>query len=166
MSTFQHTYYITLGLIITQDTSSPIPQTLQGSLLLDHNIIHYKLQTPDRIITLKEISYRKLKAINMDHLKENISKIPHHGDCNSPDKFLQLYKNMHAPLKKKLVSNKPKVPWFNDTIAAEIMKRKRLEKIWQNDINNTGKYVHLHKQRRKVSNIIDCAEKTHLQENS
>ena len=84
---------------------------------------------------------------------------------------MQLYKNLltsiidkHAPLKRKLVSNKPKVPWFNDSIAAEIRKRRRLEKIWQKDINNTEKYLQFYKQRSKVSNIIDHTEKTHLQE--
>ena len=68
----------------------------------------------------------------MDHLKEDISKILHYKDCNSPDRFMQLFNNSlisiineHAPLKKKFVSNKPKVQWFNDTIAAEIRKSRR-----------------------------------------
>ena len=124
-----------MDLSITQDTSSLISQTSQGSLLSDYSIIHYKLQTTDKIINLKEISHRKLKEINIDLLKEDISKIPHYGDYNSPDEFVQLYTNSlnsiinkHAPLKKKLVSNKPNVPWFNDTIVAEISKRRRLEK--------------------------------------
>ena len=62
------------------------------------------------------MSYRKLKAINIDHLKEDTLEIQNYGDFNVPDEFVQLYNNSltsiidkHAPLKKKLVSKKPKV---------------------------------------------------------
>ena len=37
----------------------------------------------------------------------------------------------HAPLKKKVISDKLKIPWFNDTVAEEIKHRRKLEKIWQ-----------------------------------
>ena len=155
-----HQLQKTLDLINIQDTSSLISQTSQVSLLSDHNIIHYKLQTTDRIINLQEISYRKLKAINMDHLKEDISEIPYHRDCNSPGTCEQLYINSlttiidkHAPSKKILVSNKPKVPWFNDIIAAEMRKR-RLEKIWQKD-NNNNTFISTHKEERYQTSLIN-----------
>ena len=88
-----HQLQNTLDLIITHHKSSLISQTSQGSLLSDHNIIHYKLLPPDRIIDSKEIYYRELKAIDMDHLKEDISEIPHYGDCSALDEFVQLYNN-------------------------------------------------------------------------
>ena len=49
----------TLYLILTQGTCSLISPTSHQSLLSDHNIIHYKLQTLGRVINLKEITFRK-----------------------------------------------------------------------------------------------------------
>ena len=43
------------------------------------------------------------------------------------------------PLKTKKVSDRLELPWINDTVTAEVRKR-RLQKIWQKDINNNDKY--------------------------
>ena len=50
------------------------------------------------------------------------------------------------PLKTKTVSGRPKLPWMNDKITAEVRKTRRLEKIWQKDINNNDKYQVFYKQ--------------------
>ena len=64
--------------------------------------------------------------------------VPYHGDCNSPDDFVELYiwslnqlMDKFTHLKTKKVSDRPKLPWINDTITAEVIKIRRLEKIWQ-----------------------------------
>ena len=65
----------------------------------------------------------------MDLPKNDILlEIPHHSNCNSPEEHVKLYNN--APLKKKVISDNPKIPWFNDTAAEEIKHRRKLEKIW------------------------------------
>ena len=73
-------------------------------------------------------------------------KVPYHGDCNSPDDFVESYimslnqlMDKITPLKTKKLSDRRKLPWINDTITAEVRKRRRLEKIWQKDINNNDK---------------------------
>ena len=75
-------------------------------------------------------------------------EIPHHSNCDSPDEHVELYNSSlreimdkHAQLKKKVVSDKPKIPWFSDTAAVEIRYRRKLEKIWQKDITNMDKYL-------------------------
>ena len=86
---------------------------------------------------MKQVSYRKTKAINISLPKsEVLMEVPYHADCNSPDNFVELY-NMSlnqlmekfTPLKTKKVSDRLKLSWINDTITAEEIKRRRLEKI-------------------------------------
>ena len=80
----------------------------------------------------------------MDLLKSDILlEILHHIECDSPEKHVKLYNSSlreimdkHAPLKKKVVSEKTKISWFNDAAAVEIKHRRKLEKIWQKDISN------------------------------
>ena len=68
---------------------------------------------------------------------------------------LMLWTNWHV--KTKRVSDKPKLPWFNDNLACEIRKRKCLEKIWhKTNINN---YHWFYTQCHKVSNMLSFAEK-------
>ena len=81
-------------------------------------------------------SYRKTKAIDISLIKSEVLKeILYHWDCNSPDYFVGLYNwslnqlmDKFTPLKEKKVSDRPKLPWINDTITAEVRKR-QLEKI-------------------------------------
>ena len=86
---------------------------------------------------MKQVSYRKTKAINISLLKSKVlMEVPYHGDCNSPDNFVEVY-NMSlnqvmykfAPLKTKKVSDRPKLPWIKDTITTEVRKRRRRENL-------------------------------------
>ena len=135
--------------LITEEDSTRIIVTTQGLLFLDHNIVHFSVQVPSSITKLKSILYRKTNAIDMDLLiKDILLEIPHHRDCSSPDEHVKLYNSSlreimdkHAPLKKKIISDKPKIPWFNNTAAEEIKHRRKLEKIWQKNITYIDKYL-------------------------
>ena len=68
--------------------------------------------------------------------KNILLEILHHSDCDSPDKHVKLCNSSvreilvkHAPLKKKVVSDKPMIPWFNGAAAVEMKHRRKLEKI-------------------------------------
>ena len=102
-----------LDLIIIEEDPIVITDTNQGSLLSDQNIVFILVsQIPSWITQLKWISYRKIKAIDMDLLKKDILlEILHHSDCNSSDKHVKLYNtslteimDKHTALKKKVVS--------------------------------------------------------------
>ena len=133
-----------LDIIITTEDSDIISDTHQGSLFSEHYIVHYTLTTPSKLIMLKRISYSKTKDISIDHLKNEINlALPPYHDHNSPDIIVHNYNkaltkvmDKLAPVKTKTVSNKPKLPWFNDNLACEIRKRKQLEKIWHKDSTN------------------------------
>ena len=132
-----HRLHNTLDIIITAEDSSIISDTHQGSLFSDHYIVHYVLTTPSKLIELKRISYRKTKDISIDHLKNEINlALPTNQDHNPPDTIVQNYSkalmkvmDKLAPVKTETVSNKPKLPWFNDNLACKIRKRKQLEKF-------------------------------------
>ena len=64
-----------------------------------------------------------------------------------------------APVKTKTVSNKPKLPWFNDNLACEIRKKKQQEKIWQEDRTNINNYHQFYPQCCRVSNMLSFAKK-------
>ena len=122
----------TLDIIIIAEDSSIISDTHQGSLFSDHYIVHYALTTPSKLIELKRISYRKTKDISIDHLKNEINlALPTNRYHNPPDTIVQNYNkalmkvmDKSAPVKTKTVSNKPKLPWFNDNLTCKIRKRK------------------------------------------
>ena len=162
-----HRLQNTLDIIITTEGSSIISDTHQGSLFSDHYIVHYTLSTPSRLTELKRISYRKTKNVSIDNLKNEISlALPINQDHNSPDTIVHDYNkalmkviDKLAPVKTKTVSNKPKLPWFNTTLANEIRKRKRLEKVWHKDRTNINNYHRFYAQRRKVSNMLSLAKK-------
>ena len=162
-----HRLQNTLDIIITTEDSSIISDTHQGSLFSDHYIVHYTLTTPSKLTELKRISYRKTKDISIDHLKNEINlALPTKQDYNPPDiivhnfnKALTKVMDKLAPVKTKTVSNKPKLPWFNDNLACEFKKRKRLEESWHKDRTNTNNYHQFYTQCCKVSYMLSFAKK-------
>ena len=162
-----HRLQNTLDIIITTENSSIISDTHQGSLFSDHYIVHYTLTTSSKLTELKRISYRKTKDISIKHLKNEINlTLPTNQDHNPPDIIVHHYNkaltkvmDKLAPVKTKTVSNKPKLPWFNDILACEIGKRKQLEKIWHKDRTNTNNYHWFYTQHHKVSNMSSFAKK-------
>ena len=65
-----HTLQNTLDLIITEEDLTIVIDTTQRSLFSDHNVVHFGIQTSSKIPQSKSISYRKIKAVNMDLLKK------------------------------------------------------------------------------------------------
>ena len=51
----------------------------------------------------------------------------------------------HAPKKTKAVSNKKKIPWFNDEVSDAIRLRRRVERKWLLDKNNPDKFLEFYR---------------------
>ena len=153
--------------IITTEDSDIISDTHQGSLFSDHYIVHYTLTMPSKLTELKRISYRKTKDISIDHLQNEINlAMPTNQDHNSPDIIVHNYDKAFtkvmdklAPVKTTTVSNKPKLPWFNENPVCEIRKRKWLEKMWHKDRTNINNYHRFYTQCCRVSNMLSFAKK-------
>ena len=135
------------------------------------------MTTPSKLTKLKRISHRKTKDINIDHLKTKINwTLPTNHDCNSSDTIVHNYNKAPTkvmdkltPVKTKTVSDKPKLPWFDDNLSCEIRKRKWLETIWHKDRTNINNYHQFYTQCHRLSNMLSFAKKnfykTSLNEN-
>ena len=62
----------------------------------------------------------------------------------------------NIPCKIRKISNKRKLPWFNEKSAAEIRLRRRLENRWRKN-RTSDNYINFYHQRRNVSNLMDSA---------
>ena len=156
-----------LDLVISNSASNITGKAEQGKLFSDHYVILFDLSTSNRTTSTKEISYRKIKDINKEELQTDIYESDIHNRkldtdvetltniCN--DTLIRII-NIHAPVKIKKVSNRRRLPWFTDEIAAAIRLRRRLEKCWKRDKTSNEKYEQFHKQQRTVSNLMDSAE--------
>ena len=104
----------TLDLIITRESDSLVSTTpISGCFLSDHCTIlcEPKLSRPS--LTIKEIWYRKTKAIDMDTFRAELES----SDlCQAPPIALSSLLDKHAPLMKKKITVRPRVPWFNSEI--------------------------------------------------
>jgi len=89
--------------------------------------------------SVKKLSYRKIKAIDAAVFKEDLLRSDLCGDALwELDELVICYNDScstildrHAPLIKKTVTVRPRVPWFNDNIKAAKRERRKYERIWR-----------------------------------
>ena len=141
------------------------------------------LQTSSKVTTMKQMSYRKTKAIKISLLKsEVLMEVPCHRDCNSPDNFVELYKrslnqlmDKFTPLKTMKVSDRLKLPGINDTVTAEVRKKEDLRRPGKktsttmintkSSKNNIKQCTTSSTKLRRISNIITTSQQEWLQGN-
>ena len=119
----------TLDLVITSCNDNFIESSTPGRLFSDHNIVYFNITTFKQPNTIKEITYRKLKNINMTNFNKDVELHlnTHYSDKLSLTEKIQLYRNTlrvtfdrHAPLKRRKVPDRVKLAWFSDKIATAI----------------------------------------------
>ena len=119
----------TLDLVITSCNDNIIESSTPGRLFPDHNIVYFNLTTFKQPNNIKEITYRKLKSINMTNFNKDVELhlTLHYSDMLSLSEKIQLYRNTlrvildrHAPLKRRKVPDRIKLAWFSDEIATAI----------------------------------------------
>ena len=89
--------------------------------------------------TVQEIYYRKIKAMDIESFKDDLreSKL-----CRDPpDGIADLVScdgtivtsllDKHAPVQKKTITARQRVPWFNKEIKEAKSVRRRCERIWR-----------------------------------
>ena len=146
----------TLDLVISNSASNIIGKAEQGELFSDHYVVLFNLSISNAISSTREISYRKIKSINIEELQTDIYVSDIH--TRKPDMDVEtltnIYNdalkrliNIHAPVKTKKISNRRRLPWFTDEIAEAIRCRRRLERCWKKDKTSNEKYEQFHKQR-------------------
>ena len=91
--------------------------------------------------SVKEVSYRKLKGIDIKTFKEDLQQSDlcreerrkrELGDLVSCcDSVCSGLLDKHVPIIKTTITVRPRVSWFNDTIKASKRKRRKYERVWR-----------------------------------
>ena len=136
-------------------------------------------------MTTKNVAYRKLKSVDLESLKRDLSISllcsdplnvlvhSHTEDRCDLDALVRRYNttlskviDCHAPLKTTTVKVRPTVPWYNDEIKAAKRLRRKAERTWRRtrslaDLNIFKSYrnrtTYLMNQARQMfyTNFID-----------
>ena len=129
-----------LDLIITRsDENSVNNVTVHDPVLSDHYAVHCMLPVNKPLLQSKKISYRKLRTIDADSLRQDIkdsalykSPTTELSDlCAQYDSVLSSILNKHAPLRTRSISLRPRAPWYTDDIRENKTKRRNLERRWR-----------------------------------
>ena len=98
----------------------------------------------------KEMSFRKIKSINRDSLREELSRsdLCTNFLSYSLEILVNLYNNTltstlnrHAPVITKTVTKRPTVPWFNQEVKDTKKERRRAERKWRKPLLQTDLLV-------------------------
>ena len=139
---------ISLSPLPSDDILNKVPAV--DRFISDHASVYCTL-LPDRpCVTTKNVAYRKLKSVDPEPLKRDLSDSLLYSD--SPDLQVHLHSedprdlgalvrrcnttlskviDCHPPLKTKTVKVRPAVPWYNyETKSAKRLRRKA-ERTWK-----------------------------------
>ena len=105
----------------------------------DHAAVVCRIHSDKPSLTVKTVSYRKWKSVNVESLNNDLVA----SDlCQNPpedlDQLVSCYNNTLkvtleklAPLTTKTIVERPRVPWFNDEIREAKRQRRKAERKWR-----------------------------------
>ena len=162
-----------LDLLITRSSDSRLIRDVQpDSYFSDHCSVLFLINTSKPQLSRKEVSFRKIKAIDTTAFMEDLSASRLCLDPPSePDKLVDCYNttlaellDQYAPLKTKSVTVGPQVPWYSDEIREAKRERRRAERRWR----STGTAADLVSFKRKkyiyVTHLLKKAKSAFLAE--
>ena len=143
-----HIHGHTLDLIITRYSDQIIMnQPYVDRFVSDHASVICDLLPAKPVMSIKRVSYRKLKCVNMTSLNQDLTAtalcttcrgeptnlLPEDVDALACDynETLSSLTNCHAPLKTKSVRARASAPWYNGEIDAAKQHRRKAERIWR-----------------------------------
>ncbi|XP_071847575.1 uncharacterized protein [Apostichopus japonicus] len=136
-----------LDLLITRECDNLVLSTPDvAHFISDHAFVHSDLAFLKLRLDRKSISFRKYKAIDIAMFKRDIQASPlftitSDMTVTSPtdlDRIVALYNttlreliDKHAPVKTKVITIRPVVPWMNDEIKQGKCARRKAERCWR-----------------------------------
>ena len=139
-----HVHNHTLDLAITRQSDTVLlRQPKVGYLFSDHAPIFCSLKSVKPRLSAKSHTYRKIKAVDVAALKDDLSVSPLCKDSftqlddlvNCYNTTLSFLTECHAPLHTRTVVNRPLVPWIDDDIKSAIRARRKAERKWRANKN-------------------------------
>ena len=118
------------------------------------------------VLSVKQVSYRKLKTIDISELKSDLRESSLCRDVPQDlNKLMASYNSVcsgvmdkHAPIVKKTIVTRPRVPWFNDTIKTAKRERRKYERIWRTTGLESDRLAFT-KARNRVNHVIEEARR-------
>ena len=128
-----------LDLVITRNSENIIKgRPISDRYISDHCSVLCSLSVPRPSPTVKHISFRKLKTLDLTAFKDDIARIDLFSNAADPEKLVDSYNNTlrllldrHAPIMSKKVLFRPKVPWINSDIINAKRQRRKAERKWR-----------------------------------
>ena len=144
---------------------------VSSSPLSDHHGVTFNLDMAKPPLPTKELTYRRLKAIDMDAFTSDIKHSRLFSlETEDVDELADAYNavlsevlDKHAPEKKKTVTIHPVAPWYNDDIGAAKKERRHAERVWR----TSGLTVHeqiYHDAKLKVTEMIANSKQQYYKE--
>ena len=152
----------TLDLIITRTSDKLINDSPRiDCYLSDHALVLCSLNSNRPALKTQKVTYRRLKAINIINLNKDLADsslcydspddVDHLAECY--DATLASVINKHAPLKSKVIVERPRVPWFNDEIKEAKGKHRKAERKWRRS-KSTIDLDNFKQSRNTVNHIL------------
>ena len=129
----------TLDYIISRSDDNLISHITQSDIIADHTAILARLKLTKPQTKRQVLNIRKLKAIDKDDFKADLSaklssiRINADTPCENIKNYnecVQTVLNSHAPLLTKLVTIRPKNPWITEDILQCKREKRQAERKW------------------------------------
>ena len=150
-----------LDLVITRQCDSIIlRQPTTGHLSSDHAAVFCPLNSVKPRATVKSMTYRKLKSVDLDVFREDLAEsVLCTGDFTDLDELVRCCNSTlsalidhHAHQKRRTVIDRPRVPWFNNDIKAAIRERRRAER--KRRASNSAAHLAVFKQKKNYATLL------------
>ena len=102
----------------------------------DHYLINFEMASTSTSAGQKISTFRKIKSINPTAFAKEVQHQLNTKDINkiNAEECIDIYHNIlkttldnHAPLKSKVTSDRPKLPWYSDEIGEAIHMCRKAE---------------------------------------
>ena len=157
----------TLDLLIIRDNTGITCRAFPGELFSDHRFIHAKLSLPTLQFEQKYISFRKIKSIKTDILRRDLQQIVSESEnITNLNDLLAHYNsslegilNKHAPVIRKFITDRPKLPWYNSQLLVMKQEKRKAERKWR----KTRLLCHLQKLKESRSKYAQALNKSKIE---
>ncbi len=167
-----HIHGNTLDLIITRDNDEMnLSAPSAGYMLSDHFFVTTKLGFPRPDLTVKSITYRNTKGIDIPSFKTDLAEVCHEllsiDDvevlASEYNQKLTKCLDLHAPVQSKTLTVRPKVPWYNSALKDLKRSRRKAERKWRRSMSDTD--LDLYKQvKNHYSNMLNSAHRDYYEQ--
>ena len=157
----------TLDLVVTRCSDSVLAaKPITDHLFSDHITVVCDLTLGKPSPMLKKLSYRKIKAIDREKLRQDLSTSELCQD--SPvalNDLVECYNatltqalDQHAPVRTKVVRSRPLVPWFNEDIRVARREKRKAERKWRRtgSLEDMLNYKSIKNRTNKLMNDARC----------